>query len=286
MRHVGQPLVSTVFDFGNNGQPPTHPALLDWLAAELMQPSLQQASSGSGRTWQTATSPATPWSFKHLHRLIVTSSTYRMASTPDAADEAIDPDNRYLWRMPPRRLEAELVRDCVLYVAGQLDVSTGGPDIDHEEGLKVPRRSLYFRHAPEKQMTFLRLFDAASPNECYRRKESIVPQQALAMVNSTLAIEQARRIARKLHGQHADAAAFIDSAYAQVLSRAATKEELDTCAEFLTAQQSLLEQNAARLTATSSDPADVSKPSADRIVRARENLLLVLLNHNDFVTVR
>jgi hypothetical protein len=188
--------------------------------------------------------------------------------------------------MPPRRMEAELVRDCVLYVAGQLDVSTGGPDIDHEQGLKVPRRSLYFRHAPEKQMTFLRLFDAASPGECYRRKESIIPQQALAMVNSTLAIEQARRVARKLHGQHANAAAFIESAYAQVLCRSATKEELETCAAFLGEQQTLLEQNAQRLTATSSDAVDVSKPSADNTLRARENLVLVLINHNDFVTIR
>jgi hypothetical protein len=221
-----------------------------------------------------------------LHRLIVTSSTYRLASTPAAANAGIDPDDRYLWRMPPRRMEAEVVRDCVLYVAGQLDVSTGGPDIDHEQGLKVPRRSMYFRHAPEKQMIFLRLFDAASPDECYRRKESIIPQQALAMANSTLAIEQARRIARKLHGQHSEAAAFIEAAYAQVLCRWATKEELETCAAFLAEQQAFLDQNVPRLAATSADAADVTKPSADRAVRARENLVLVLINHNDFVTIR
>lgn len=286
MRHVGQPLVATVFDFGNNGQPPTHPALLDWLAAEFMQPSLQLVATETGRTWQAAASPAPAWSFKHLHRLIVTSNTYRLASTPDPANAAIDPDDRYLWRMPPRRMEAEVVRDCLLYVAGQLDVSTGGPDIDHEQGLKVPRRSMYFRHAPEKQMTFLRLFDAASPDECYRRKESIIPQQALAMANSTLAIEQARRIARKLHGQHSDATTFIEAAHAQVLSRSATKEEIETCTAFLVEQQAFLDQNVQRLAATSADAADVSKPSADRTLRARENLVLVLINHNDFVTIR
>jgi hypothetical protein len=286
MRHVGQPLVSTVFDFGNNGQAPTHPALLDWLAAEFMQPSLQQVAGEQGRTWQAATSPAPAWSQKHLHRLIVTSNTYRLASTPDAANAAIDPDNRYLWRMPPRRMEAEVVRDCVLYVAGQLDISTGGPDLDHEQGLKSTRRSMYFRHAPEKQMTFLRLFDAASPDECYRRKESIIPQQALAMVNSTLAIEQARRIAQTLHGTHADPTAFIQAAYQQVLSREPTREELEACGTFLAEQQALLDQNSPRLTATSAVAGDVSKPSVDRTLRARENLVLVLINHNDFVTIR
>lgn len=285
MRHLGQPLVSTVFDFGNNGQPPTHPALLDWLAAEFMQPSLHLVAGEQGQTWRPATSPAPSWSLKHLHRLIVTSSTYRLASTPDAANAAIDPDNRYLWRMPPRRMEAELVRDCVLHVSGELDASTGGPDLDYEQGLKSTRRSLYFRHAPEKQMTFLRLFDAASPNECYRRKESIIPQQALAMVNSSLAIEQARRIARKLHARHAEAAAFITAAYTQLLCRSPSKEELEACTAFLADQESVLAQNAQRLTTTSSDAADVSKPSADRALRARENLALVLINHNDFVTI-
>ena len=83
--------------------------------------------------------------------------------------------------MPTRRLEAELVRDQIFFVAGRLDLATGGPDIDHAIGLTVPRRSLYFRHAAEKQMEFLKLFDAAAVTECYQRKESVVPQQALAL---------------------------------------------------------------------------------------------------------
>src|SRR5262249_3240544 len=92
LRHFGQAIVPSVFDFGRNGQGPSHPALLDWLAVELMEHK---------------------WSTKHLHRLIVTSSGYRMATTPDAADLAKDPDNRYLWRMNSRRLEAEAVRDGI-----------------------------------------------------------------------------------------------------------------------------------------------------------------------------
>jgi hypothetical protein len=279
MRHFGQPLVPTVFDFGNNGQPATHPALLDWLAAEFMQPSAKtsEVSEDFGSLQ--------PWSMKHLHRLIVTSQTYRMASTFDDASAAVDPDNRWLWRMPPRRMEAEVVRDCVLYVAGRLDLTRGGVDLDYNDGLKIPRRSLYFRHAPEKQMTFLRLFDAASPNECYRRKESIIPQQALALANSSLSLEQARRVARTLHARHGEAESFIRAAFAQVLCRSVTDDELVTCTAFLTEQQAFLEQNTARLTASASKTDDVGKPSADRALRARENLVHVLFNHHDFVTV-
>src|SRR5207248_2350486 len=145
--------------------PPSHPALLDWLAAEFMEHG---------------------WSMKHVHRLIVTSSAYRMASTPDDANLARDRDNVYLWRMPSRRLEGEAVRDCVFYVAGKLDATMGGPDIPHAQGLTTPRRSLYFQHAQEKQMEFLKLFDAAAVTECYQRKESVQPQQALALANSAL----------------------------------------------------------------------------------------------------
>src|SRR5207249_3530795 len=91
-RHFGQALVPTVHDFGRNGRPPSHPALLDWLAAEFMDRG---------------------WSMKELHRLIVTSNTYRQASTPDASNAALDRDNKYLWRYPPHRLEAEAVRDSL-----------------------------------------------------------------------------------------------------------------------------------------------------------------------------
>src|SRR5207237_3617202 len=118
-----------------------HPAMLDSLADEFV---------------------TRGWSMKHLHRLIVTSSAYRMDSRSDADNLARDMDNRYLWRMNIRRTEAEVVRDSVLYLAGSLDLTRGGPEVDHRQGLTVPRRSLYFRHAPEKQMEFLELFDAAS----------------------------------------------------------------------------------------------------------------------------
>src|SRR5262249_33179522 len=92
LRHFGAPLVGTVFDFGKHGQPPTHPALLDWLAVEFMERG---------------------WSMKRMHRLIVTSTAYRMDSSSEPTAAALDPDNRWLWRMNVRRMEAETVRDSL-----------------------------------------------------------------------------------------------------------------------------------------------------------------------------
>ena len=117
---------------------------------------------------------------------------------PPAANIAIDPDNRLLWRMNPRRLEAEAVRDATLFIAGKLDLTQGGPDFDQQLASQSPRRSIYLHHAYEKQTKFLELFDAASVNECYRRSESVVPQQALALENGELGLEQSRRLAQQL----------------------------------------------------------------------------------------
>ncbi|MCA1685586.1 MAG: DUF1553 domain-containing protein, partial [Planctomycetia bacterium] len=204
LRHFGSPLVPTVFDFGLNGKPPTHPELLDWLAVELMDRG---------------------WDLKALHRLIVTSAAYRRTSTGEGASAsnlAADPDNVHLWRMNPRRMEAEAVRDNVLAVAGKLEPALGGPDLDPGSGQTSGRRSLYFRHAKEKRMAFLRLFDSPSVTACYRRTESVVPQQALALANSALTRDQARSVARDLHGEPgagADDAAFVDAAFGRVLGR-------------------------------------------------------------------
>jgi hypothetical protein len=263
LRHFGQPLVPGVFDFGRNGQPPSHPALLDWLAAEFMDRG---------------------WSMKAMHRLLVTSNTYRMASTPDSANLALDHDNRYFWRMAPRRVEAEVVRDCIFYAAGKLDLTMGGPDIDNKEGLTTPRRSIYFRHAVEKQMEFLKIFDCAAVTECYQRKESILPQQALALANSELTLKHSRLLARALSAQTStDPVSFTTAAFEQILSRPPTAEELAECVAFLQRQtQRYSESKAGPPTAAN----EVRLPATDSALRARENLVHVLLNHHDFVTVR
>ncbi|HJT32741.1 MAG TPA: DUF1553 domain-containing protein, partial [Pirellulales bacterium] len=271
LRHFGQALVPSMFDFGQNGQPPTNPALVDWLAAELMEPSVGP--------------PAPPWSMKHLHWLIVTSAAYRMASTPDAADLAADPDNRHLWRMNSRRMEAEVVRDGVFYAAGSLDTTQGGADIDYKLGLSVPRRSIYFRHAQEKQMEFLKTFDCAAVTECYERKQSIVPQQALALANSELTLVQSRRLARRLNEEAgSDQVAFVNAAFEQILARLATADERQACVEFLRQQQRFFASKS--LPEESPAAADFSKPSSNPALRAHEDLVHALFNHHDFVTIR
>src|SRR5262249_20290495 len=156
----------------------------------------------------------------------------------------------------PHRMEGEVVRDSLLYAAGQLDLTMGGPDIDHHLGLTSRRRSLYFRHAAEKQMEFLTLFDAASVTECYRRSESIVPQQALALANSSLALAQSRLLARTLSQQvgTADTAAFVKAGFEQVLSRPPTDQESTACVKFLGEQAALL-AGGKKLTASVGAPA-------------------------------
>ena len=260
LRHFGKPLVATVFDFGQNGQLPTHPALLDWLAAEFMDHG---------------------WSMKHMHRLLVTSTAYRMASTPDDRALSLDPDNRFLWRMPGKRMEAEAVRDSVLHLAGLLDTARGGPELSHDDGLTTFRRSLYYRHANEKQMVFLALFDAPGVNECYQRYESIVPQQALALANSSLVQKAAREFARKLD-PHLPAPAFLEEIFLRILCRPPTGPERQLCLEFLQEQAQLLRQPHL----SGFGPAVAAPVPSDVPLRVRANLIQVLFNHHEFVTVR
>ncbi len=238
LRHFGRGIVATPENFGTNGARPSHPALLDWLAAEFM---------------------ADGWKMKTIHRMIVTSSTYRMASTPDEADAKIDADDIALWRMPARRMEAELVRDNLLYVCGTLDLTPGGPDIDEMQGLISKRRSIYLRTAAEKEVEFLKIFDGPSVNECYQRHPTVMPQQSLALANSDMTQAQSKLLAKRLADETAGSEeAFVRGAFDRVLARIPTPEELAACLAFLKGDSS----------------------------RSRENLVLVLFNHNDFVTIR
>lgn len=227
---------------------------------------------------------------KRLHRMMVTSAVYRLAATSDAESRAIDPDNVAQWQWSSRRIEAETVRDCVLFAAGGLDLKFGGPEADCSLGLTLPRRSLYFRHAPEKQMEFLKIFDAATPTQCYERRESIMPQQALALANSRLSLIESRRLARRLHGEIAsDSAGLVVAAFERVLSRPPSDAERAECERFLTEQAELFRREQSRragsLTGATMNGTDLEKPSADPALRARENLVHALLNHHEFVTL-
>ena len=247
-RHMGAPLVPNVFEFGRKNPPPTHPELIDWLASELIEHG---------------------WSMKHLHRLIVTSAAYRMSSSVAGAEAnaAKDPDNLRWWRRTPIRLEAEAVRDSILALAGELDPTMGGPPVPTAAQAESKRRSLYFFHSNNERNLFLTTFDEASVKECYRRDQSIVPQQALALLNSRLVQDSAVRIATRLGADvpAGDDAAFVRSAFRGVLGVAPNEGELVACVRTMEAWRKL--PNAT--------------PDA-----TRAHLIWALLNHNDFVTLR
>jgi len=188
-------------------------------------------------------------------------------------------------------MEAEAVRDDVLYVAGQLDETHGGAEIDQNLALTSHRRSLYLRHAAEKQAEFLQIFDGASVTECYERKQSVMPQQALALANSELTIVQARVLARALYTQIGkDPIAFIREAFVRVLSRPPTADELKLCSQFLEETTRRFTTSPGTVTAsappTKTTEVPTNVPSADPALHAREDLTLILFNHNDFVTIR
>ena len=286
LRHFGRPLVRSVFDFGLSGQKPSHPQLLDWLASELRQPSLVLTEADGGWHWVAGQPDCKPWSMKHLHRLIVTSSAYCRASTSDSANFDIDPDNLLLWRMPARRMDAETVRDSVLAAAGTLDRTIGGPDLPVADGMSVVRRSLYFHHSPEDQMKFLKLFDGADPTECYNRHVSIVPHQALALFNSELTLVQSRKLAARLSREQTDTDGFIQTVFEQVLSRPATETERKICGQFLAARESVYEAQRNPDAANGQAAENTDAPASDPRLHARENLIHSLFNHHDFVTVK
>lgn len=252
MRHFGEPLVETVFDFGRQAPRPEHLDLLDWLAVEFIE---------SG------------WSFRRLHRLLVTSAAYRRSSSNAGADPATlaaDPANRLFWRANPRRMESQVVRDSLLHLAGELDPAIGGPSVPPNGTSK--RRSLYFTQSRDAEDKFLAMFDNADILQCYRRTESIVPQQALALANAAVSLDAAGKIARRLHASHPGAGrdAFVGAAFGLLLGRTPDAAERGACAAYWSEMSRL----------------DSVKTAKDPEAAIRDRIVHAMLNHNDFVTVR
>ncbi|MEM7476560.1 MAG: DUF1553 domain-containing protein, partial [Planctomycetota bacterium] len=254
LRHFGEPLVDSVFDFGLRCKQPLHHELLDYLAVEFIE---------SG------------WSFKHLHRMICNSDAYQRSSTNRGRSEnlSIDPTNSYYWRMNSRRLESQVLRDSLLHLAGELDAAVGGPSIQAGTG---KRRSIYFRHSRDDKDKFLSAFDDADFLQCYRRAESILPQQALALSNSKLALEMAAKIAERLWSNtssqepESDFSAFVTDAFKLLLGRAPMQSEIEACDKFrLELQQAFY---------------GLGQEESSR--RTRVRLIHSLLNHNDFIAIR
>lgn len=220
--HFGRGLVDTPNDFGRMGALPTHPELLDWLAAFFLE--------GGG-------------SLKHLHRLLVTSAAYRQVSRGDPASAAIDAGNRLLWRMNRGRLEAEAVRDSVLAVSGRLDLSMGGPpdqqfqftddhspryDYELFDAAAQPfmRRSVYrclVRSVPDP---FFECLDAADPSLLTpQRTTTLTALQALALLNNPFMVGSARSMAEDVAELHVETAAQVAEVWRRLLAREPGSDE-------------------------------------------------------------
>lgn len=220
--HFGTGLAATLNDLGVNGVLPTHPELLDWLAAELV-------SSG--------------WSLKRIHRLILTSRAWRQSSQPRKEALAVDGGSRFLWRFPPRRLEAEVIRDNILLATGTLDSRMGGPGFSgfrveaenvrhyHPKESYGPadwRRMLYMTKVRQEREPTFGVFDCPDFNQTVpSRSRSTTPLQSLSLLNSPFVLQQADLLAKRLrHESGADSRAQVARACQLALGREPTREEL------------------------------------------------------------
>jgi mono/diheme cytochrome c family protein len=229
--HFGTGIVATPNDFGRQGEPPSHPELLDWLAVEF-------AERG--------------WSIKSMHKLIMLSNTYRQSDRWNEANGKRDADNVYLWRMNRRRLEAEEIRDAVLAVSGRLNDKRNGPPVvvplnrEELDGIRDPaywpvnsdpaehnRRSVYLYVKRSFRMPMFENFDAPDPSQsCARRDVSTVAPQALTMMNSDFVRDGARHLAARL-SREASPDARVSMGFRLVTGRAPTAAELARGKEFL-----------------------------------------------------
>lgn len=229
--HFGRGLVDTPSDFGEAGVPPTHPQLLDWLAGELVK---------SG------------WSMKHIHRLILSSATYQQSSHPNKEALKVDGGTRLLWRYPPRRLEAEPIRDSILAVSGVLDLRKGGPgfsgfEVEPENvrhyhpkksfGPDDWRRMVYMTKVRMEKDAVFGLFDCPdAATSVAKRSRSTTPLQALNLFNSTFLLQQAELFAERLEGEGTSLDQRIVRAFEFCYARKPSAEELAASREFVQQQ--------------------------------------------------
>ena len=214
MHHFGAGLVRTPGDFGTRGEPPTHPELLDFLAAYFVEHG---------------------WSVKDLHRLILRSSVYQQRSDDKPAYSSRDVENRLLWRQNLRRLDFEALRDSFLAAAGQLDANMGGPSVEITTPKSNPRRSIYGFIDRQNLPGIFRTFDLASPDvSTPQRYTTTVPQQALFLLNSPFALEQAAKLLQRpeVAGEKLPAKR-IECLHRLLYSRGADKEEIETGLRYL-----------------------------------------------------
>ena len=223
--YFGTGLVETTSDFGKMGRPPSHPDLLDWLAAELVEKG---------------------WSLKQLHRLVLTSATFRQSNRPNSRALEIDANSRLLWRFPPRRVEAEVIRDTILTASGKLNRKAGGVSFDlfkekgglsgynpletfTEEGWK---RMIYARKIRMQSVGVFGAFDCPDAGQMTpQRTRSITPLQALSLMNSPFAIRQAGFMAERLRNHSNSLEEQIAEAFELALNREPTPSEFERLEE-------------------------------------------------------
>ncbi|MEP7338788.1 MAG: DUF1549 and DUF1553 domain-containing protein [Acidobacteriota bacterium] len=291
--HFGQGIVATPNDFGRNGQQPTHPELLDWLATEFV---------------------ARKWSLKQMHALMVLSNTYRQAHAADAAKEKLDPDNKLLWRMNRQRLDAEALRDAVLAVNGTLTEQQGGPSIRvplepevydqifteyeadnlwpvHPDARQHTRRSLYLVRKRNVRLPLLVAFDAPDlMSSCGARSTSVHALQSLTLMNSEFMLAQSKAFTRRLFNETAGVNAgregkMILRLYELALGRLPQPAEAQATRAFLKEQAAIIRQRIARgekVAALNDAPKSVEAAA----VAAWVDLCLATMNLNEFVYLR
>jgi hypothetical protein len=265
--HFGRGLVETVDDFGHSGRLPSHPELLDWLAAEFI---------------------VNKWSQKAMHRLMVTSSAYRQSVVHDPARVAVDPDNILLGTRRPLRHEGEVLRDSVLAVAGKLNPQMFGtpvPVARQSDGSVITaddaqgnRRSVYIVVRRNQPVTLLETFDTPKMEiNCSRRTEATVATQALTLLNSPFMEANAAAVAQRITGWSADREARLTFAWKLLFSREPTARERQSVGEFL--DTSVKVQLGDKLPAATAE----EKAGAERT--AWIQVALALLNTNEFLFV-
>jgi hypothetical protein len=213
MHHFGEPLVATPSDFGARSSPPTHPELLDYLAATFVEDG---------------------WSLKRLHRRIVLSAAYRQASWDRPECRKADPENRLLWRANRRRLDLEAMRDALLFVSGRLDAKLYGRPVDVAGDAGNRRRTVYGLVDRQSLPGLFRAFDFASPDtSAERRPFTTVPQQALFALNAPFMLEQAKGLAAGAASAGAGPEPRIRALYRRALAREASGDELSAAVRFV-----------------------------------------------------
>ncbi len=294
--HFGRGIVATPNDFGRNGQQPTHPELLDWLATEFI---------------------ARGWSLKQMHELIVLSNTYQQsldAGASAAMAAKVDPDNKLLWRMNRQRLDAEAIRDAVLAANGTINDQRGGPPIRvpldpevydtiftegepdnlwpvHPDARQHLRRSMYLLRKRNVRLPMLAAFDSPDMmSSCGARSVSIHALQSLTLMNSEFMLVQSKALARRLFNETSEVKTgrekkMIDRLFELTLGRLPQAAELQATRAFLKEQSAFIRQRIQRGEKVAA-PSEVAKPVDAAEIAAWVDLCLSTYNLNEFVYLR